>query len=265
MRRSGLFWGVILLLIGLLLLLSNLDVISVDLWGAIWAVILIALGVGVLWGILVGPGAAEGEDVTIPLEEAGSARIRVKHAAGRLRASGGAAQGSLLEGTFSGGLDHRTRRRENELDVEMSLPRVPYVLAPWNWGREGLGWSFRLSGEIPLSLAFETGASDARLDLSGLRVTELRLETGASSTNVTLPAHAGHTRVRIEAGAASVSLRVPPKVAARIRFKGALASVHVDQDRFPRAGGVYQSRDYDTAQNKVDIEVEAGVGSLRVS
>jgi hypothetical protein len=265
MRRGGLFWGVVLLLIGLLLLLSNLDIVSVNLWSAVWAVVLIAVGVGILWGIVVGPSTVEGEEVAIPLEGAGSARVRVKHAAGRLRVSGDAAPDALLEGTFSGGLDVRTQRRGDELDVEMALPRVPYVLAPWNWGREGLGWTFGLNREIPLSLTLETGASDARLDLSELRISELRLETGASSTAVTLPTHAGHTRVRVEAGAASVSLRVPPEVAARMRFKGALASIDVDRDRFPRTGGVYQSPDYDAAENKVDIEVEAGVGSLRVS
>jgi len=265
MRRGGLFWGVILLLIGLLLLLSNLDIVSVNLWSAIWAVVLIVVGVGILWGIVFGPSTAEDEEVAIPLEGAGSARIRVKHAVGRLRASGGATQGMLLEGTFSGGLDYRTQRKGDEVDVEMSLPRFPYMLAPWNWGREGLGWTFELNRGIPLSLALETGASDARLDLSELQVSDLRLETGASSTQVTLPAHAGHTRVRVEAGAASVSLRVPPDVAARMRFQGALASIDVDRDRFPRTGGVYQSPDYDTAENRVDMEIEAGVGSLRVS
>jgi len=264
MRRSGLFWGVVLLLVGLLLLLNNLGVMAVDVWGAILAVILIAVGVSLLWGMLVGPSAVGGEEVAIPLEDASSARVRVKHGAGRLRVSGGAAPQALAEGTFSGGLDYRARLTGEELDVEMSPGGFPFGLAPWHWGRGGLGWSFGLNGEIPLSLSFETGASDARLDLSELHITELRLSTGASSVNVTLPAHAGQTQVRVEAGAASVTLRVPPDVAARVRFEGALASVSVDQNRFPRTGAVYQSPDYDTAQNRIDIEVQAGIGSLQV-
>jgi hypothetical protein len=264
MRRSGLFWGVILLLVGLLLLLSNLGIIAVNVWGAVWAVVLIALGVGILWGIFVGSSAAEGEEVSIPLEGANSARIRVKHGAGRLRVTGGAAPGALVEGTFTGGLDYRARRRGEELDVEMSPRGFPFFVGPWNWGRQGLGWTFSLNSAIPLDLAFETGAGEARLDLSELLVTDLRLQTGASSFQVTLPADAGHTRARIEAGVASVSIRVPTEVAAQVRFEGALASVTVDRNRFPRAGGVYRSPDYDSAQNKVDIEVEAGVGSIDV-
>jgi len=59
-------------------------------------------------------------------------------------------------------------------------------------------------------------------------------------------------------------MRVPSGVAARIRASGGLAEIHVDRGRFPRAGGVYQSADYDTAPNRVDIDVEAGVGSVNI-
>jgi len=265
MRRSGLFWGILLLLIGLLLLLNNLDLITVDVWSAVWAVVLIALGIGILWGIVLGPGSLEGEELTIPLGGAASGRVQVKHGAGRLRVSAGAPPDTLLVGSCSGGISHRTRSKGNELDVELSPRDFPYGMAPWNWGRGGLRWSFRLNDQIPVVLAVETGASDVRLDLTELRISDLQLQTGASSVSVDLPARAGRTRVRVEAGAASVSLRVPPDVAARVRLESALASVEVDRNRFPRTGDVYLSSDYDTAQNKVDIKVEAGVGSLRVS
>lgn len=263
MRESGLFWGIILLIVGLLLLFSNLGIITIEIWSAIWAVLLIVVGLGVLWSVLSGTDA-QGQEVTIPLEGASSARIRVAHGAGRLRVEAGAGPDALLEGTFGGGLDHRVERKGNELDVEMSPPGFLTVLAPWNWRRDGLAWLLRFNSDIPLSLVFETGASDARLDLSELRVTKLELETGASSLGVTLPARGGHTEARIEAGAASVSVRLPPEVAARVRVEGGLASIEVDQARFPRTGRFYQSPDYETAENRVDLGIEAGVGSLKV-
>jgi hypothetical protein len=264
MRRGGLFVGITLLVVGLLLLLSDLGVIAVDVWSAVWAVLLIALGLSILWGVVGGTHPVEGDEVAIPLEGASRARVRARHGAGCLRVTAGAASDVLLEGTFSSGLDYRARRVGEELDVEMSPRGFPFTVAPWNWGRGGLGWILALNGQIPLSLAFETGASDASLDLRNLQVTDLRLATGASSVNVTLPAGAGHTRVHIEAGAASVSIGVPTSVAARVRFEGGLAAIDVDESRFPRTGGVYQSPDYDSAENKVDIEAKAGAGSLNV-
>jgi hypothetical protein len=115
-----------------------------------------------------------------------------------------------------------------------------------------------------MSLTFETGASDARLDFSELLVTDLRISTGASSTVVTLPAQASHTKVRIESGAASVKVRVPDGVAARVRIGGALTDRNIDRTRFPRAGGVYESPGFESADNRADIVIEMGVGSVSV-
>lgn len=267
MRKSTLFWGVILVLVGILLLLNSLGFLAVNVWNLIWPLFLIALGLWMLWGVLVGPRSVEAEDVAIPLEGAGRARVRIHHGAGRLRVGAGAGPGELVTGTFSGGLDYRARRDGDVLDVEMRTPAgiFPHFVMPWNWGPGGmLDWSFGLNSETPLSLDLETGASDTWLDLAGLRVTDLRLQTGASATDLTLPANAGHTRVEIGAGAASVTIRVPSGVAARIRVKAGLAEINVDTRRFPRLGDVYQSANYDTAPNKVDVDVETGVGSVDV-
>ncbi len=113
-------------------------------------------------------------------------------------------------------------------------------------------------------LKCETGASKSVLDLRDLKVSELKLETGASATEVTLPANAGYTRVKVQAGAARVDIRVPGGVAARVKASGALASVNVDETRFPGFDNRYQSPDYETAANKVDIDVETGVGAVTI-
>jgi hypothetical protein len=44
----------------------------------------------------------------------------------------------------------------------------------------------------------------------------------------------------------------------------ALGTSQIDEVRFPRIGDIYQSVDYGTSLNKVDIDVQGGVGSVRV-
>jgi hypothetical protein len=54
-------------------------------------------------------------------------------------------------------------------------------------------------------------------------------------------------------------------VAANIRIKSGIASVNVNS-RFPRLdGGMYQSSDFSTASNRIDMTINAGVGSIEVN
>lgn len=262
MRRNTLFWGAVLIIFGILLLLSNMNILQINVWQTFWPLLLILFGLWILLGTVLRRRPSKEEQVTIPLDSAGRARIRISHGAGRLSLAGKTEAGVLVKGTFEGGLDYHTRQEGDLLMVDM---RVPENFFPWGWGPGGtLDWNFSLTDGIPLSLDFKTGASESQVDLSALRVTDLNLKTGASSTAITLPSTAGMTRVRVELGAASVNLKVPYGVAARIHVQSGLASVTVDQTRFPRQGDLYVSPDYETAQNKVDVDIDTGVSAVDI-
>jgi len=256
MHRNEFFWGGALVVAGLLLLLGT--VFEINVWILIGPLALIAVGVWIIWGVYGRP-AATAEPAAVPLAGAQRARIEVHHGAGRLAIGSGAEPGNLLDGTFSGGVQCEARGEGDGMQVQL---RVPGSSLPWVWGSPGLAWNLRLSPKVPLELKLETGGNEALVDLTDLQVVDLRLSTGASSTEVLLPARAGFTRVKVGAGVATVRLRAPEGVAVKFEFEGGLATAHVDTGRFPRAGDEYCSPDYATAANKVDIEVEAGVGSV---
>jgi hypothetical protein len=137
MGKSGLFWGAILIFVGALLLFNNLGIFNVNVWSLIGPLFLIALGLWSLWGVFVGPRAAEAEEVTIPLEGAGRARLHIRHGAGHLRIDAGAGGGELVAGTFGGGLDYHLRQEGGTLAVDMRVPAggFPHIIAPWTWMR----------------------------------------------------------------------------------------------------------------------------------
>jgi len=121
-----------------------------------------------------------------------------------------------------------------------------------------------LNPAVPINLAIQEGASTSRFDLSGLRVANLTLETGASTTSLTMPAN-GTTTAMIKGGAATIDVTVPPGVGAQVQFQGGLSSVKVDTSRFPQASdGAYRSADWDSAQNKIDLTVQAGVATVSI-
>jgi len=267
MRSSRLFWAVMLVGFGFVLLANNLGIISVNVWRFFWPVFLIGLGIWFLIGTTMGQKDFEVLEGSVALDDAKSAAITVKHGAGRLSVSGVAEPGKLVSGTFALGLDARVNRNGDHLDVIMQPQQqaFPDVMFPGNWiGGKGLEWNFGLSDDLPLDLAFEVGAVDARLDLGPLKVKNISLQTGASTTNLTLPSAAGMTYLKIEAGAATIDVRVPEGVAARVESDHGLASVNVDQNRFPKTNGIYQSADYESAENKVDIRIETGVSSIEI-
>ncbi|MEA2008002.1 MAG: DUF5668 domain-containing protein [Chloroflexota bacterium] len=264
MRRNNYFWAVFLILGGSLLLLSNLGIITINVWGLLWPLFLILIGAWFLLGSFLGYPSAEVEEAAIPLEGATQAKIRVSHGAGRLHLDDSAGVGELASGTFGGGLRHRAKQDGNSLDVKMSPARHGEGFLAW-MPNHALNWDFGLSKEIPLELVFETGAGEAHLDLTNLLVTDFSLQTGASSNTVLMPANAGYTRAKIDAGAAAVTVHIPPGVAARIHTDSGLAAINIDQNRFPRQGKVYQSPDYETAINKIELDIDTGVSSVSVS
>jgi hypothetical protein len=266
MRNTSVFWAVVLILVGMLFLLNNFGLLphlGFSIWNLVWPVFLIALGVWFISQTFFRPAPAEMEPASIPLQGAGRAEIELKHGAGELLLGAGAGADMLAEGEFGGGLRYEAARRGDLLDVEMKMAVEPAAFL--NWAPSGYDWDVRLNPSVPTVLKCETGASKSTLDLRDLQVTELKLETGASTTEVTLPASAGYTRVKVQSGAARVDIRVPGGVAGRIKTSGVLASMVVDETRFPGFDNRYQSPDYDSARNKVEIEVETGVGAVTVS
>src|SRR5512138_1741044 len=233
MRSGSVFWGTLIILLGIVLLLNQFFP-SINAWGLFWPVLLILLGLWFLVGRqLLGNRSLEVEQVNLPLEDAREARIRLQHGAGRLEISPAAAPATLLSGLFAGGVEQRLNRGGARVDLELKPRGADLFMWPGMNAGQGLTWTVNLTREIPLRLEIESGASETRLNLQDLLVTELVLKTGASSTVATLPAQAGLTRVKVQSGAASVELRLPEGVAARIHVQSGLAGIHIDPQRFP--------------------------------
>jgi hypothetical protein len=267
-RNGGVFWGIILTGAGCLFLLSNLRIIQVSIWSVLWPLFLIAIGVWVILGVAAGQGstASELRQMSVPLEGAEKTDIHINYTAGRIHLNGnrGVEPGQAMAGTFAGGIGCTAKRAGAKLDLKMESTTERMSL-PWEWGPHSREWVFGLNGDVPVALDINTGASEALLDLSPLRVADLKVETGASSAKLILPARAGYTRAWVKAGAASVKISVPPGTALRVRKKGELSTITVDTAHFPALDeSLYQSPDYDTAANKIDLEVEASIGSVDI-
>jgi hypothetical protein len=126
-----------------------------------------------------------------------------------------------------------------------------------------MDWEVGITRRVPVSLELDAGANRAELDLSDLTVPDLRVNTGASETSITLPAQ-GRTRAVVVCGAASVRIRVPERTPARIAVRAGVMSVRVDETRFPKGVDGYRSSDFDDAGDGIDLSIEGGAASVEV-
>ena len=252
-------WPVVWILVGIALLASTTGRLGrepLDLIADWWPIVLVLLGVWFLIGAILPFGGGPVERLAVPLGAAGEAAVRIRFGAGELT-TGRAASGNLVDGSFAGGV---VRKEGGPGRIELAQDTT-YGM-PWLDRRSD--WVVGLTGEVPLDLRLDTGAARAWLDLADLRVRSVDLQTGASETRIRLPQAAGSTTIRAQTGAASLTIEVPDGVAVRIRSRMALGSSHVDEARFPRTGDGFASPEFATATNRADIDVQGGVGSVRV-
>ncbi|MGH2592084.1 MAG: LiaI-LiaF-like domain-containing protein [Anaerolineae bacterium] len=263
-RSGAAFWALVLIAIGAIFLLQNLNILSGNVWGTIWPVFLILLGGWLLLGNFTRRSSGATTVQPIPLDGARQAHLAVHQGAGRLNLGPSSDPATLVSNTVDSDLEQTVRREGDRLDVTLRQERDwTFWMWPWNWG-SGLHWTMNVNREVPLSLDLHTGASQANIDLRDLKVNSLKLDIGASTVDLTLPA-IGHVTGRIKAGAATVRIRVPDGVAARIRASLGAATLNVRGTRFPWQGGMYQSPDYDTAANRVDLDIDAGASTIDVT
>ena len=304
-RRGGVVGPLVLIFIGVVFLLQNTGYLPPNFWvnlWRLWPLLLVLAGIELLFAnrlpwlivaclaavvLVVGALAVNANvapTVTAPttkqldtdLGGATEAAVTVRFGAGQLTI------GPLVQPrdnqfasmTYTGPPD--LAPQANYLVAAGGLGRLDYQVSgrpgpgfnPFASGRSGSAhMELNLTPRVPISsLSIQTGATEAHLDLSSLRVGDIDMSVGAATASVRLPENAGLTTMHVSGGASTLTLEIPQGVAARIQHHGGLSTLKVDQSRFPLVSeGLYQSADYDQAANKVDITLETGVTTIQVN
>ncbi len=206
-------------------------------------------------------------------------------------------------------------------DSDLFDPITKYGPGSLEVGVEGTGRGVRLknhkggemnltlSPDVPLTLNLDFGAVEAKLDLGGLQIRALDIETGASDTELgfstpnpvqcsTLSIQMGAAaftadklansncrNVDVEGGVGDVKLDftgawqhdmnaditlalgsmtfvVPEDVGVQVEKDTFLTGF--DSEGFMKTGGVYQSRNWDSARRRLMVKLEGAFGSVDV-
>ena len=122
-------------------------------------------------------------------------------------------------------------------------------------------WDLRLSRAVPVELAVDLGAGRSDLDLRGLKLELVDIDMGVGE--MTLDLQGGHERsfdVKIDGGVGSATVRLPAEVGVRVKVDGGLGSVNARG--LTKQGGAYVNDAYGHSAVTIEVDIDAGIGSL---
>ncbi len=161
-----------------------------------------------------------------------------------------------------------TPRFEDEGDGVVARVDVSLGSHPWPWTSRAAFTELdvELSSRVPWDLTIKAGAAELVADLSDVRLSRARIESGVSDSQVTFGSPDGVVPVEVEAGLSSTVLRFPRDSAFRISVQGALASVEAEgiDDLGSVAGTRTFSHGAGDAPDRYEVTVQAGVSTLRI-
>ncbi len=120
-----------------------------------------------------------------------------------------------------------------------------------------------LNSRPDYSIRLDAGAADMELDFSSFRITNLELNGGASSVEMTLGALQQETRISINAGASSIDLSIPKDAGCEVLNNSFLSDKNLEG--FTKAGkGRYLTENFNSSRQKIFIELKAGVSEISI-
>jgi hypothetical protein len=259
------FWPLVLILVGLELIVGRRSTIGALVIVVLW----LALVAGIVWLAIAGGGVLPTapmitETLSEPLGDIKSATINLDIGVATTNVTAlGADATDLMKGTFAHTSGSRivksytTTLSEGQLGLKGE--GADFGLFDFRNNR----WDISLAPLLPLVLNVNGGVGRVDLDLSGLNVTAINLDAGVGTIAATAP-RTGMATLRVNGGVGNATITVPDGVSARIRINSGLGAIRVNEARFPNSGDAYQSSDYASSANRIDIAVDGGVGSIEI-
>lgn len=207
------------------------------------------------------PGNIQTDTQTMAAGGAERVEVELEMGAGELRLAS-AKQDALLDATFR----YNRPRLRPEVDYHVSGTTGHLRVGRRHHAGISLGhvrneWDLRLGRSLPVDLRVNLGAGESKLDLRGLELSRVDLDIGVGEMTLDLQGpHAKSFDVKINGGVGSGTIYLPADVGVRARVQGGIGSV--DVRGLSKQGRVYTNDAYGKSAVTIDIDINAGIGSL---
>lgn len=307
MKTGKIVWGMILIFLGTIILLENLNVINFY-WGSIWRfwpVIFILIGMNLILSriqnknlvaplvatitflvlaLLAYQGLQPSERSWIIVNDHNNNQDTLKENKAffvepfqgservQLNLFGAAASFTLGDSTsnlFEADVNQRFGKYTLKKSKSDSLEVLNFKMRD---GQQNIQLddlddqksTIRLNSVPVWDINLKMGAGEGIFDLTPYKINSLKFEGGAASLQAKLGNRLPLTNVSVEAGAASIKIEVPKDSGCRIKLKDVVISSNNFTDFIKKSDGSYETSNYNTAKNKVNVDFEGAISSFEV-
>ncbi|HEY6952477.1 MAG TPA: DUF5668 domain-containing protein [Bacteroidota bacterium] len=122
----------------------------------------------------------------------------------------------------------------------------------------------RLNPNPEWQMHFSAGASTLDLDLTPYKTTTVTLDAGVTTVRVKLGDRSKETTVNVKTGVSSVRIEIPATSGCEIADNAHIGSSSFE-DFHKSDSQTWQTDGFDSATNKIFIDIDSGVSSVRVT
>ncbi|MFJ7737375.1 toast rack family protein [Lysinibacillus sp. NPDC097287] len=123
-------------------------------------------------------------------------------------------------------------------------------------------WNLKLTDEIPINLSVNTGAAMANLDLRGLKIQDLDIETGVGELSIDLRGDWEKSfETDIETGVGQTTVYLPSEVGVKITIEKGIGTANV-VGFISKGDNIYVNEAYEDAKVILTVNAEMGVGEV---
>lgn len=287
--RNKLIIGLILVTIGVFLLLSNLGIVSGNVFYSLfdlWPLLLIVIGVNIIFRnnrivpyitwilffiILILYGLTRNTDVdsegfleSVVIEkraETQYANLDLEIGASDLTID--STDGSLLRGNLSG----RRLDYVEDYSRDFEIANLDFQSRSFNLGNlvdYNSTYDFYLNRDVIWDLDMDLGAINGEINLVDIPVRSLEIDLGAANLGLLL-GDRHDLDLYIDSGASNLEIAIPQDVGLRIDLDAGITSTNIDDLNLIDYDDYYLSSNYDSANIKISLDIDTGVGKISFS
>lgn len=134
----------------------------------------------------------------------------------------------------------------------------------WSWAQPEQRWNIYANPTVPTRLAVAVGTGDSELVVGGMRLTNLRLETGSGDVTLDLSGDwQTNLNATLDVGVGDITILAPKGVGVRVVADQSVGDV--ESRDFTFRDGAYVNQAFGRTAYQLEIEVVQGAGDIEIS